>query len=133
MIDTVSKKVRSQVMSSIRSRDTKAELSLRKALWAKGYRYRVNVSKMIGKPDVVFRNAKVVVFVDSCFWHRCPYHFRMPKSNLRYWKPKIGGNKKRDLLVNKHYKLLGWKVLRFWEHQIQNSLPAVISKIEKAL
>jgi DNA mismatch endonuclease (patch repair protein) len=128
MADKFSKDVRSRIMSSIRSQDTKIEITFRKTLWSAGYRYRKNSSKMLGKPDVVLRKYKTVIFIDSCFWHRCPYHFKKPKSNLRYWNPKIKRNKERDKEVTYWYRRKGWKVLRFWEHRVNKSLESCINK-----
>ena len=132
-MDKVSKETRSKIMSAIRSQDTKAELALRRILWNSGYRYRKNVRKMLGKPDIVFRKYKIVVFVDSCFWHRCPRHFRKPQSNRRYWTPKIKRNKERDKKVNGWYTKNEWTVLRFWEHSIQSNAQNCAAKIGVAI
>jgi DNA mismatch endonuclease (patch repair protein) len=90
-------------MSAIKGTDTKPELILRKSLWSLGFRYRVG-HKLPGKPDLVFVSRKSVIFVDGCFWHRCPDHFRMPKSNREFWEKKIARN-----------------VNRVWEHDIKDS------------
>jgi len=116
-------------MQNIRSVDTKIEILVRSALHRKGYRFRKNVKSLAGKPDIVFQKYNVVVFLDSCFWHMCPYHSNIPKTNKKYWLPKLQRNKERALEVNKKLKKDGWTVLRFWEHQIENDLEKCVNKI----
>lgn len=116
-------------MQNIRSADTKLEVTVRSALHKKGYRFRKNVKGLIGKPDIVFPKYKVVVFLDSCFWHMCPYHYNIPKTNKKYWLPKLHRNKARAKEVNKKLKKDGWIVLRFWEHQINNDIEKCVNKI----
>jgi len=128
MVDTFSKDVRSQIMSKIRSKNTGLERKFRKKLWKSGLRYRIHY-KLIGKPDIVFVTKKIAVFLDSCFWHKCPYHFREPKSNKEYWLQKIGKNSTRDKKVTKLLQKEGWVVLRFWEHEIKDDLDGCINKI----
>jgi DNA mismatch endonuclease (patch repair protein) len=132
MADTVSKKKRSQIMQAIRSKDTKIEMALRKELRRKGYRYRKHHSKLMGKPDIVFVKDKVAIFIDSCFWHGCPYHCRMPRTNRAYWNAKIKRNKRRDKEVTKWYKTNGWTILRFWEHGLKKSVKKCVKRIIKA-
>lgn len=105
-------------MSKIKSKDTKLEISLRKKLWNAGIRYRKNPSGYFGKPDLVIKKYKIAIFIDSCFWHGCKKHFRMPSSNKKYWADKIARNKTRDKEVNKYYKKLDWEIIRIWEHNI---------------
>ncbi|MEK9153347.1 MAG: very short patch repair endonuclease [Patescibacteria group bacterium] len=126
-MDMFSKKKRSEIMSKIRSKDTKIEILFRKALWKKGFRYRKNSSKYFGKPDLVLPKYKTVIFIDSCFWHNCPKHGYLPKSNLKYWRRKIECNKERDKEVNKYYKKLGWKIFRIWEHKIKKEKPLFLA------
>ncbi|MFH1611907.1 MAG: very short patch repair endonuclease [bacterium] len=128
-MDTVSEKKRSEIMSKIRSKDTKIEIKFRKALWKEGFRYRKNSGKYFGKPDLVFRKHKTVIFIDSCFWHGCKKHCRIPSSNNKYWIDKIERNKKRDKEVNRHYKKIDRKVIRVWEHEINNNIDNTIIKI----
>jgi DNA mismatch endonuclease (patch repair protein) len=128
MTDTVSRKVRSWIMSRIRGRDTKIEIAFRKALWAAGVRYRTHV-RMKGTPDLVIRRAMTVVFIDSCFWHGCRWHCRRPRSNLVLWREKLERNRRRDRAVTRHYRRQGWTVLRFWEHQIQKDIGRCISRV----
>jgi len=122
-------------MSKIRSKDTKIEILFRKALWKKGFRYRKNSNNYFGKPDIVLPKYKTVIFIDSCFWHNCPKHGYLPKSNLKYWRKKIERNKERDQKVWKYYKKIDWKIIRIWEHNIlkrlEISVKNVIKKIEK--
>ena len=129
MTDTVSKKKRSEIMSRVRSKDSKMEIAFRKALWNKGFRYSKNSSKYFGKPDLILKKYKTVIFIDSCFWHGCKKHCRMPSTNQKYWIQKIKRNKQRDKEVNKYYKKLGWKIFRIWEHEIQKNFDKAISKI----
>lgn len=129
--DVLTAKQRSYNMSRIRGKDTKPELLLRKALWAKGLRYRVK-NKLPGRPDIVFPGKKVVVFVDGCFWHGCPEHLIMPKSNSTFWKDKIQGNIKRDARVTAALEKDGWTVLRFWEHEMKDTAETVVDKVLQA-
>ncbi len=103
-----------------RSRDTSPELALRSLVHAAGLRYRVAVRplpKMRRTADLVFRPVRVAVFIDGCFWHGCPEHFVLPKTNPAYWESKIGGNVTRDRDTDGRLADEGWLVLRFWEHQ----------------
>lgn len=107
-------------MSMIKCRNTKPELVLRKMLLKLGYKgFRRNY-KLFGKPDLVFVKRRVVLFVDGCFWHKCPKCFKTPETNKSFWKTKIDANVKRDKVVNKQLKELGWEVIRIWEHEIEN-------------
>lgn len=130
MADVFSKKKRSMIMSAVKSKDTKIEVSFRKALWNKGFRYSKNSAKYFGKPDLVLKKYKTVIFIDSCFWHGCKKHCRMPATNKKYWVNKIERNKGRDKEVNKYYKKSGWKIFRAWEHDVlKNSNEPVIKII----
>ena len=128
-MDVFSKKKRSEIMSKIRSKDTKIEILFRKALWKSGFRYRKNSSKYFGKPDIVLPKYKTVIFIDSCFWHNCPKHGYLPKSNLRYWRKKIERNKERDKEVSKHYKKQNWKIFRIWEHDLFSKTDKIFKEI----
>ncbi|MER5855705.1 very short patch repair endonuclease [Streptomyces sp900105245] len=102
-----------------RNRDTAPELLLRSLVHAAGLRYRVAAKplpKMRRTADMVFRPVKVAVFIDGCFWHGCPEHFVMPKTNRPYWEDKIGRNVQRDRDTDDRLSEAGWMVLRFWEH-----------------
>ena len=131
MAEKITKRKRSEIMRTIKSKGTEMERVLRKELSKRGYKFGINVSKLAGKPDLVFKKKRLVIFLDSCFWHGCKKHCRMPEANRAYWKAKIGNNKKRDREVNKIYKRMGWKVLRFWEHQIKKSPEGVVKVIKK--
>lgn len=116
-------------MSRIRSKDTKPELTLRRRLFADGLRFRTRM-KLQGKPDIVFTRARFVVFVDGCFWHGCPQHGTMPKSNSEYWEAKLKRNKARDAEVSASLEAGGWKVLRYWDHEIVDDFDRVSGEIE---
>jgi DNA mismatch endonuclease (patch repair protein) len=115
-------------MSQIRGRDTKPEILLRDALWRMGLRYRLK-SKLIGKPDLVFPTARVAIFVDGCHWHCCPHHWVRPKSNTTFWDAKFQRNRSRDAKVNQLLIKDGWRVLRFWEHQVKADIATVATTV----
>lgn len=119
-------------MSKIKGKDTGPEIKLRKALWAEGFRYRINY-KLPGKPDIVFPGKRIVIFVDGCFWHCCPLHGAKPKTNREFWNKKLKKNKERDNKINRKLNEMGWKVLRFWEHQIKNNLKEVTEGIQQTI
>jgi DNA mismatch endonuclease (patch repair protein) len=108
-------------MSRQRTKDTQAEIALRKVLHARGFRYRVN-QPLPGLPrrraDMTFPARRVVVFVDGCFWHGCPQHGTLPKRNGAWWSAKLLRNIARDRETNEHMQALGWRVVRVWEHEI---------------
>lgn len=132
-MDSVSTKKRSSIMKAIRCKDTGIELKLRKELRKRGYRFKTNYKKLNGKPDIVFLDKKLAIFIDSCFWHGCKQHCRMPNSNQGYWFEKIKRNKIRDRSVNRWFKKEGWIILRFWEHSIKKRIVQIISRIECAI
>ncbi|WP_432790472.1 very short patch repair endonuclease [Brevibacterium sp. K11IcPPYGO002] len=106
-------------MQANKRRDTKPELTLRSILHSRGLRFRVDCSPIKGvrsRADIVFSKAKIVVFVDGCFWHGCPLHFISPKTNADYWSAKIAKNKGRDLRVDRVMSQAGWIVIHIWEH-----------------
>lgn len=125
MTDVLTESQRSFCMAQIKGKNTKPEIVLRKALWSKGYRYRLK-SKLAGKPDIVFPQRKIAIFVDGCFWHKCPEHYIAPKQNSDFWEKKISGNVKRDQKVNRQLERSGWTVIRVWEHEIKSSLESCI-------
>jgi DNA mismatch endonuclease, patch repair protein len=132
MTDVMTPAQRSRCMSRIHGKNTSPELKLRKALWEQGVRYRI-AYRLPGKPDLVFVKAKLAVFVDGCFWHGCPKHGVSPSSNSLFWKNKLCGNKARDHAVNFELDAMGWKVLRFWEHEIRGDLDGVCDRIKNVL
>lgn len=119
-MDTVSKRKRSEIMAQVKSHDSKIETTFRKELWKCGFRYRKNSGKYFGKPDVVLKKYKTVIFLDSCFWHGCKKHCRMPSTNKKYWIEKIASNSRRDKQVSKYYKQKNWQIIRIWEHDLKN-------------
>ena len=104
-------------MSRVKGRDTKPELRLRRALHRAGLRYRLQARDLPGRPDIVFRRARLAIFVHGCFWHRHPgcEHARMPKSRLEFWEPKLATNVQRDTESNAKLRDAGWTVMTLWE------------------
>ncbi|MBA7533742.1 Very short patch repair protein [subsurface metagenome] len=132
-MDIHSKETRSYNMSQIKSKNTKPELLLRKALWCNGIRnYRLKNS-LPGKPDLYFPVKKVAIFIDGCFWHKCPKCFKEPKSNKEFWLKKIKDNTIRDRNANEALRDKGWIVLRFWEHQIKKGLDYTVNIISDTI
>jgi DNA mismatch endonuclease, patch repair protein len=119
---------RSKIMSSIKA-VSKLETLVTQELWKKGYRFRRNVRGMVGTPDIAIKKYKVVIFIDSCFWHFCPIHGRMPKSNIEFWKKKLERNQERDKEHTQFYLQKGWHILRIWEHEIRQDFDETIQKI----
>lgn len=119
-MDKHSKTQRSNNMRAIRSKDTSIELMLRKELWKRGFRYRVNCKSVYGKPDILFVKAKVAVFCDGDFWHGKDYNENTfaNSDNAEFWNKKIVRNMERDKIVNEELASQGYKVLRFWESEI---------------
>lgn len=106
-------------MLSNRRRDTGAELQVRRLLHAMGLRYRVDYAPLGGRrrADIVFTRRRVAVFIDGCFWHGCPQHATLPRTNSDYWLPKLGRNIERDRETDALLRDAGWMVLRYWEHE----------------
>lgn len=119
MTDAFSKEKRSEVMSKIRSKNTKPELAVRKALTRMGLRYRLQSRLLPGKPDIIISRMSTVIFVNGCFWHQHSNCKRkaMPKSNREYWQKKLGGNVERQRRDVRALKKLGWRVIKVWECQ----------------
>lgn len=125
---------RSKNMAAIKSTATKAEVSLGKALWHSGLRYRKNNKSVFGKPDFTFKKYKIAVFVDSEFFHGKDWDTRKrPVTNAEFWVTKIERNMQRDIEVNNYLRENGWTVLRFWSAQIKKNLPACIVQIQEAI
>lgn len=124
--DVFSPKKRSEVMRAVKGKDTKPELALRKALHRLGYRYRLNVRELPGKPDLVFPGRRTVIFVHGCFWHGhgCKRGRRVPKTNRAYWEDKIARNRARDRKNVAALKALGWRVITIWECELGRLDPA---------
>jgi len=133
MADVHTKKQRSYNMSMIRRKNTKPELILRKLLSSNGIKgYRLNY-RLTGKPDIVFGKYRLAIFIDGCFWHKCPKCFIQPENNKEFWKKKIKGNVERDKKVNKLLKQESWKVIRIWEHLLRKAPNQVYSRILRIL
>ena len=115
-------------MSRMPRAATGPELALRRELHARGIRFRTQVRTLPGTPDVVLTRAKVAIFIDGCFWHACPDHCVKPKNNAQWWSEKLQANAKRDYRKDCELTVLGWTVLRFWEHM---AIPEVADRIEK--
>jgi DNA mismatch endonuclease (patch repair protein) len=137
MADIFSKEKRSEIMSRIRGKHTGPELVVRRALFAQGFRFRVHVKELPGKPDIVLPKYNSVVIVDGCFWHghrKCKL-FKMPKTRVTFWRQKIEGNRARDLKNQRKLRTLGWKVIRVWECQLsarryQKTIERIIEKLQ---
>lgn len=124
---------RSYVMAQIRKTNTKLEKNLASLLQGVGVTSYLRYPRDLpGSPDFVFVPERLVVFLDSCFWHGCPKHLRMPKSNLAYWQGKIETNRKRDRRQTKQLEEKGWRVLRIWEHELKTP-ESMIRKVRRAL
>jgi DNA mismatch endonuclease (patch repair protein) len=120
-MDIWSKEKRSAVMARIKSKDTKPEWVVRRYLYSRGYRYRKNVKKLPGSPDIVLRKYGVVIFVHGCFWHGHSIDGHIPQSNSDYWRKKIERNQKRDELNKRQLLKMGWAVIVVWECQLKSS------------
>jgi len=120
MADTLSKRARSERMSLVRGKNTKVELTVRSLVHKLGYRYGLHAGDIPGRPDLVFRSRRKVIFIHGCFWHRhsrCRLA-RLPKSRLGFWLPKLNGNRKRDRKIQLALSELGWRSLVIWECQL---------------
>jgi DNA mismatch endonuclease, patch repair protein len=118
-----------RAMQGNKSRDTKPEMAVRRAVHAMGLRYRIAGRPLVGlsrTADMVFRRARIAVFVDGCFWHGCPAHHTTPKTNANYWTAKVQGNKARDRNTTVRLQAAGWTVLRFWSHEDPRAVAANI-------
>ena len=133
MADVLTREQRSYNMSRIRGKDTTPELRLRKLLFSRGLRGYRTKSKLFGKPDIAFTRFKVAVFIDGCFWHRCPVCFVRPETNPEFWKNKIEGNVKRDKIVKERLEEEGYKVIRLWEHEVRKDAEKCYLKISGEL
>ena len=128
MTEKISKEVRSRNMAAIRS-VSKLEDKVSRELWKKGLRYRRNDKSLFGKPDFAIKKYKIVIFIDSCFWHQCPIHGNMPKNNAEYWNEKLIRNIERDKEVTNFYTNKGWNILRVWEHDFKEDFQGTLDKI----
>jgi DNA mismatch endonuclease (patch repair protein) len=133
MADFLTKSQRSALMASIKGKANKGtELRLAELFrehGIKGWRRHYPIS---GKPDFVFTKAKLAIFVDGCFWHGCPWHYRPPTSNVAFWKRKIEDNRNRDKKANAKLRQKGWTVIRIWEHSLRQP-ERILARIQSAL
>ena len=122
-------------MQQVKNKDSKIEVLLRKELWSRGLRYRKNVNRIYGKPDIVFIGKKVAVFCDSEFWHGYNWEERKKdfKSHQEFWIPKIERNMERDAEVTARLESEGWTVIRFWGNEIKKNTAQCADIIEKAV
>lgn len=122
----------SQRMARQRRRDTTPEMALRKALFARGLRYRVDFplpTMPRRRADVAFTRQRVAVFVDGCFWHSCPLHATTPQANREWWTAKLEANVSRDRDTDERLEQLGWVILRYWEHEDMNVAADTVSEV----
>ncbi len=124
-------------MRSNRRRDTKPELAVRRLVHATGLRYRVDYPPLPAhrrmRADLVFTRAKIAVFIDGCFWHGCPLHHTVARTNAEFWRDKVDSNRERDERTNAALRAADWTVLRFWEHEPpQTVAEAIYNAVESA-
>jgi len=126
---------RSKIMSKIKGKNTKPELTFRKALYAAGYRYRIDYKKLFGKPDIALNKYKTVIFIDGEYWHGYNRKERKPKikTNREFWIAKIERNMQRDMEVNQELEQMGYTIFRFWESEVKKELDRCLSKVLKHL
>ncbi len=136
-MDHLTKEQRSKNMRHIKGKDTKIEVTLRKALWHKSYRYRKNYKRLPGKPDIVLTKYKIVIFCDGEFFHGKDWEeqkIRLQKSNnSEYWIQKIERNRKHDDEIDRELFFLGWTVIRFWGKDILNNTEECVRVVEEAV
>ncbi|MHA4948698.1 very short patch repair endonuclease [Micromonospora sp. SD19] len=133
MPDHLSKAGRSRVMAAIRSKNTKPELMLRRALRASGVTgYRIHCASLPGKPDIAYTRWRLAIFVDGVFWHGHPDHFK-PELASQYWRDKIARNQKRDQRNDAALTAMGWTVLRFWDTHVKDDVDGVTRVVTAAL
>ncbi len=134
-MDVLTKEQRRKNMRAIKSKGTKIEELLGKALWAKGYRYRRNNKTVFGKPDFTFKKFKIAIFCDSEYFHGKDWEIQKYriKTNTEFWHKKIEGNIERDKIVNDTLLKSGWQVIRFWGDEIKKNCDLCVFKIEQAI
>lgn len=123
MADVVDKATRSRMMAGIKAKDTAPELVVRRFLHSHGFRYRLHVTVLPGKPDIVLPKYRTAIFVHGCFWHQHPgcKDAVMPKSNVKFWKDKLDGNTRRDAHKISELERLGWQCLVVWECEVNSN------------
>jgi DNA mismatch endonuclease, patch repair protein len=122
-------KQRSKTMAKIKGKNSVPELLLRKALWAKNIRFRIHRNDLLGRPDLVIEKYKLAVFIDGDFWHGYQWDDRKPKTNQKFWVPKIERNMQRDSFVKQNLEALGYTVMRFWEHEVKHHLMVCVNQV----
>lgn len=134
-MDTLTKAERSERMALVRAKDTRPEIQIRRIVYSLGFRYRLHVSALPGKPDLVFSRRRKVIFVHGCFWHRHPRCAlaRLPKSKRAFWIPKLTENRSRDLRTARRLRNRGWKILTLWECQVKKDVGQIEKKIRRFL
>ncbi|SFL91205.1 very short patch repair endonuclease [Salibacterium qingdaonense] len=128
MADNLTSEQRKKNMKAIRSQ-SELENVVSRELWKRGWRFRKNNKTLFGKPDIAIKKYKVVIFIDSCFWHCCPDHGNFPKSNQEFWEQKLQRNVQRDQEVNDYYNSISWNIKRVWEHEVKQDLDQVIDEL----
>ena len=133
MSDFLDRKARSALMSRVRGRDTLPERRVRRAVWAAGFRYRLNVRELPGAPDMVFRRYLTVALVQGCFWHShdCSKGRHRPASNQEFWNQKLDGNVARDAANYARLRELGWNVFLIWECDLSQGTGALLGHLGK--
>ena len=129
------KEATSKVMSANKDRNTKPEVLLRKELWSSGIRgYRLHWKRVPGKPDLAFPRQKLAIFVNGCYWHRCPHcALPLPKTNTEFWRNKFEKNVARDKRKIDDLKVIGWDTVTIWECEIKNDVKRCLKKIVRAI
>jgi DNA mismatch endonuclease, patch repair protein len=133
-MDNVSREIRSFTMAQVRSqRNRSTEWRLRGSLVRAGIcGWQLNPADIAGKPDFAFREQRLLVFVDGCYWHGCPQCYRRPSSNRAYWDAKVARNRARDVKTSARLRREGWRIVRIWEHQLAD-VDAVLRKVKAIL
>ena len=136
MADTMTNKQRSECMSRIHSKDTGPELAVRRELWRRGYRFRINVRTLPGTPDIVLPRYRTAIFINGCFWHGhkgCKL-YTVPKTNVEFWTEKVRRNKERDMINIQRLESLSWNVITIWECELKHkTFIGTIGKVEYIL
>jgi DNA mismatch endonuclease (patch repair protein) len=132
LVAATRKLTKSEQMARVRRANTAPEVALRHRLWMLGLRYRLHPN-LPGRPDIAFPRARVVVFVDGCFWHQCPRHKTMPVTNASFWHSKLSKNRDRDRRTTATLRSLGWTVVRIWEHSVETRPNATARRVAAAV
>lgn len=130
-MDNLPKETRSRIMASIKGKNTRPEVLVRKLIWAQGRRYRVHDRRVSGTPDISNKRCKLAVFIDGCFWHGCASCYREPTTNVSFWRNKLKANRQRRAKIKRQLKSGGWVVLEFWEHEVLSNPSKVANKVGK--